>query len=81
MRPVLEKFAFGDGIGDQVAWVRAEAGEQRQFVAAHEDVDRVDLDDPDVVEDTAQVLASHPSARPWPREALGGEGDSASGGN
>ena len=45
--PVLEQLAGGDGVGDQRARVRAEAGEQRQLVAAHEHVDRVDLDEAD----------------------------------
>ena len=68
MRPVLEQLAGGDGVGDQRAGVGAEPGEQGQFLAAHGDVDRVDLDQADVVEDAAQVLAGHPSTRPRARE-------------
>ena len=33
----------------------SEACEQRQFLAAHEHVDRVDLDEADAIEDTAEV--------------------------
>ena len=75
--PVLEQLAGGDGIGDQRARVRAEASEQGEFLAAYEDVDGVDLDQPDVVEHAAQVLAGDTAGRAWPGEPLGCEGDAS----
>ena len=77
MGPVLEQLAGGDGVGDQRAGVRPEAGEQRQLLAAHEHVDGVDLDQADVVEHAAEVPAGDPAGRPRPGEALGGERDAA----
>ena len=55
--PVLEQLAVVDGVGEHRARVRAEAGEQRQLLAAHEHVHRVDLDHVDAVEHLAQVAA------------------------
>ena len=69
--PVLEQLAGGDGVGDQRARVGAEAGEQRQLVAAHEHVDGVDLDEADVVEDAPEVLAGDPAGRPRARRDPG----------
>ena len=61
------------GVGEQRAGVRAEAGEQRQLLAAHEHVDGVDLDHADAVEHPAQVAAVDPAGRAPVGEALGGE--------
>ena len=61
--------------GSEVAPVRPEAGEQRQLLAAHEHVDRVDLDQADPVEHPADVAAVDAARRPRLGEALGGERD------
>ena len=54
--------------------VGAEPGEERQVLAAHDDVDAVDLHDADRVDDPLQVAgAGQQGARP--REALGRERD------
>ena len=58
------------GIGDQAARVRPEPGEQRQLLAAHQHVDRVDLDQPDAVEHAAEVTPVDTSLRPGIGEAL-----------
>ncbi len=78
MGPVLEQLSVVDGVGDQRARVRAEPGEQRQFLAANEHVDRVDLDQPDRVEHAAKVAAVT-AGRARPGEALRGERDPAGG--
>ena len=65
------------GVGDQAARVRPEPGEQRQLLAAHQHVDRVDLDQPDPVEHPAQVAAVDPPRRAGIGEALRGERDAA----
>ena len=52
--------------------VGTQAGEQGQLVAAHEDVDGVDLDHPDVVHHATQ-WPGDPSRRPRAGEPLGGE--------
>ena len=53
--PVLEQLAVLDHAGEQVAPVRAEPREERQLLRAHDDVDRVDLDQPDPAEHPAHV--------------------------
>ena len=53
--------------------MRAEAGEQRQLLAAHEHVDGVDLDDADTVEDLAQVAPIDAAGGPAVGQALGGD--------
>ena len=57
----------------------AEPGEQGQLLAAHEHVDRVDLDQTDPVEHLAEVASIDvgPVGR-WTAQALGGERDAAS---
>ena len=77
--PVLEQVAVVDGVGDQRARMRAEPGEQRQLLAAGEHVDRVDLDQADVVEHPPQVLTGHPTGGARAGEPLRGEGDPARG--
>ena len=57
VHPVLEQLAVGGRVGDERTWVWAEPGEQRQFLAAHQHVHRVDLDDADALEHAAQVPA------------------------
>ena len=49
--PVLEQLAGGGGGRDQRAGVGAEPSEEREFLAAHEHVHRVDLDQAGAVED------------------------------
>ena len=72
--PVLEQLAIGRGLRQQVPWMGTEAGEQRQFLGAHQDVHRVDLDEPHAIENPPQVTAIDPSVRsrrrrsPAPRE-------------
>jgi hypothetical protein len=50
-------------------------GEQRQLVAAHQHVHRVDLEQADPVEHPTQVAPVDAPGRAWVGEALGGEGD------
>ena len=75
VHPVLEQLTGRGGIGDERARVRAEPGEQRQLLAAHQHVDRVDLDQADPVEHAAQVPAIDPALRARVGEALRAEGD------
>ncbi len=74
VRPVLEQLAGRHRVGDERARVRPEAGEQRQLVAAHEHVHRIDLDDADLVEHAPQVSAVDAAGGPRLGEALRGEG-------
>ncbi len=74
--PVFEQLAGRGGIGDQRSGMRPEAGEQRQFLAAHQDVDRIDLDQTDPVEDLAQMSPIDPPSRAPIGEALGAQRDS-----
>ena len=71
--PVLEQLAVGRRSREQVPRVRTEAGEQRQLLRAHEDVHRVDLDEPDPVHHPPQVAAVHPAGRARVGEALRGQ--------
>ena len=63
--------------GMQGARVRPEPGEQRQLVAAHEHVHRVDLDEADLVEHPSQVSTVDAAGRARLGKALGGEGRAA----
>ncbi len=74
VRPVLEQLAVVEGGGEHRPGVRAEASEQRQLLAAHEHVHRVDLDDPDAAEHPAQVAPVDAPRRPALGQALGGDG-------
>ena len=48
-------------------WVGTEPGEERQVMGAAEDVDRVQLQQADVVDRTPQVADVDPATRPrWP---------------
>ena len=75
--PVLEQLPRPRRVGDERAWVRAETSEERQLLAAHENVDRVDLDQPDPVEHPSQVAAVDAADRTPIGETLGGEGHPA----
>ena len=75
MHPVLEQLAGTCGVVDQRARVRPEPGEQRQLLAAHQHVDRVDLDQTDAVEHPTQMAPVDASGRAWVGEALSGQGD------
>jgi hypothetical protein len=58
---------------DQRARMRAEPGEQRQLLAAHQHVDRVDLDEPHPVDDAAQVTPIDATGRARVGEPLRAE--------
>ena len=77
VHPVLEHLAGLGGIGDHGARVRAESGEQRQLLAAHQDVDRVDLDQTHPIEHAAEVTTIDAPLRARVGEALRGERDAA----
>ena len=76
VHPVLEQLAGVAGVGDQRPRVRPEAGEQRQLLAAHEHVDRVDLDQADPVEARVaggggrSARSAAASAKPWAPSAM-----------
>ena len=57
VHPVLEEFPIGGRRGDEVAWMGAESGEEREFLAPDQHVDRVDLDKAHVVDGATQVAA------------------------
>ena len=73
--PVLEQLAIGRGLRQQVPWMGTEPGEQRQFLGAHQDIHRVDLDQPHAIENPPQVTAIDPSVRSRVGEALRRESD------
>ena len=75
VHPVLEQVTPLGGVVDVGARVRAEAGEQRQLLAAHEHVDRVDLDHADAVEHTAEVATIDATGRARIGETLRRDGD------
>ena len=55
--------------------MRPEPREQRQLLAAHEHVDRVDLDEAHPVDDPTEMTAVDAARRPRVVETLGGERD------
>ena len=75
MAPVLEQLAVRDHPGEQVAAVRAEPREERQLLRAHDDVHRVDLDQPDASEHPAHVTPVDPPGRTGNAEALRAQRD------
>lgn len=68
--PVLEQLAGSRRPGDEVARVRPEPCEERQFLAAGERVHRIDLDHPDRLEDRSQVADVDAAGRPRTGESL-----------
>ncbi len=58
-----------------VARVDAQPGEQRELLAAHQDVDRIDLDETHAIEHPAQVPTVDPTGGPRFGEALGPQRD------
>ena len=70
VHPVLEQLAVARRVVDQRARVRTEPREQRQFLAAHEHVDRVDLQQPDPVEHPPQMPPVDATGRARIAEAL-----------
>ena len=75
VHPVLEQLAGGAGVVDQRPRVRAEAGEQRQLLAANQHVDRVDLDQSDAVEHAPEMApidapVGRRSVKPWAPSAI-----------
>ncbi len=81
MPPILEcstRAAMGQGV-EPIAIVGAEAAERRHVVRAHEDIDRVDLNDAEAVEEASQGRAIDGCAAhgTWCCEALRGEHDRA----
>ena len=73
VNPVLEQFPIGGRGRDEIAWMGSEPREERQFLAAHQHVDRVDLDETHVVEGAPEVAAIDATGRPGSREALSAE--------
>ena len=73
--PVLEQLAVGSGVVDQAARMRTQPGEQRQLLAAHQHVDRIDLDQTHPVERAAEVAAVDATRGATIAEALGAERD------
>jgi hypothetical protein len=73
--PVFEQLAIGRGLRQQVPWVGTEAGEQRQLLGAHQDIHRVDLDEPHAIENPPRVTAIDPGVRSRVGEALRRESD------
>ena len=73
----LEQLVRGRGVGDQRSRMRSQPGEQWQLLAAYEDVDRVDLDDPHPVDDAAEMTAVDTTSGPRIVEPLRGERDAA----
>jgi hypothetical protein len=71
--PVLEEFPIGGRSRDQVARMRTKPSKERQFLTAHQHVDRVDLDEAHVVECAPEVATVDSTGRPGTREALGAE--------
>ena len=74
--PVLEQLTGFERVGQQVARMRPESGEEGQLLTAHEHVDGVDLDDADAIEHLPHVAAVDPSGRARVGEALRGDGHS-----
>ena len=74
----LEQLVRGRGVGDQRSRMRSEPGEQRQLLAAHEHVDRVDLDEPHPVDHPTEMTTVDAALRPRVVEALGRERDTSS---
>jgi len=77
--PVLDQAARADVTGavHQRGVVGAEAGEEREVVAAREDVDAVDLDDADAVDDPLDLAhGGLARRRPGIGKTLGNDGDS-----
>ena len=70
MAPVLEQLAVRDHAGEQVAAVGPEAGEERELLRTHDDVHRVDLDEPDASEHPPDVTTVHPTDRTGNAEPL-----------
>jgi hypothetical protein len=50
--------------------VRAESRVEREFLAAHEHIDRIDLDQPDVLEHPPKMPPVDPPRRPRDRKSL-----------
>jgi len=63
VNPILEQLARGRRLRDQGARMWAQTREQWQFLAAHQHVDRVDLDEADPVEHAPRVAAVDPARR------------------
>src|SRR5690606_4225727 len=78
VRPVLDVWTLlreGEPVEGSLV-VGTQPGEGRQVVAALEDVDRIELQQPQPLDDTVQL----PGAglwRAWPPEPLGRQGDPA----
>jgi hypothetical protein len=76
VHPVFEEFTSLGGVGDQRAGMWTESGEQWQFLAAHQNVDRIDLDEPDAVKHLAEMSAVDPTGRTSVIESLRAQRDS-----
>lgn len=58
--------------------MRSEPGEQREFLAAHQDIHRIDLDDPHLIEHATQVTSIDPAGGTGIGETLRRERDTSS---
>src|SRR6056297_124491 len=68
--PELEKVAVSGGVVDQGARVGTEPREEREFLASHQHVDRVDLDESHPVDDATQVPTIDAPGGAWVVEPL-----------
>lgn len=57
VHPILKQFAGLGGLSDQRPRMRAEARKQREFLAADQHVDRIDLDEANLIEHLAEMTA------------------------
>ena len=62
---------------EQLGVIRTEPGEQRQVVAAREDVHRVDLQNPEPLHHAVQVTGRYRRGRTSATESLGSQGDAS----
>jgi len=73
VHPVLEQLSVARRVVDQGPRVGTQPCEEWELLAADEDVDRVDLDQPDPVEHTPEVTAVDSPGRARIGETLGAE--------
>lgn len=79
--PVLEQFAVRRGIGDQRSRMCSQSREQREFLAAYQNVDGVNLNKTDVFEHLAEVCASDSRGWSWSGKPLSCERYASRSGN